>query len=567
MLLRKKHLYYMLCLLSFFPAKGQYIELKLHPSSKVDCHIIDSLAIQTQFDTYKDLKNTLNSFRSTVYRLGFIDATIGNPFRKNDSTYTASVALKKRYIRIKIFLDSGLTSNQLKKIGYVYNKESSSLIVPFTEIETFLLRLNKQNAKNGRAFSSVRLTQIKKQKDNSLSARLKAVASKQRQINHIIIKGYEKFPRAFMRYYIGLKKGELFNKDELNKKLTALNNLRFANSIKAPEVQFTKDSTSIYLYLEKEKSNTFEGFLGFSNNENNDFQLQGNIDLLLYNNLNYGESLRLSYIKNPDAQTQFQAEITLPYIFSSPIGLNLGLHLFKMDSTYITVGQEIRFTFQVNPKLNTFLGYQHTTSNNTLNDSLHNTVENIQDFRSDYLSLGGAFTDYNANNFLFPIKTQFLLSLHYGERQQKGLTENQWKISEEIRYQWRLNQRNRIFIHNYSAVLFSSSYLTNELFRFGGIRSVRGFSENSISANLFTATQTEYRYRLSQNLYVHTIVDYAYFENRLTDTQSNLYGLGFGFGLRTKAGRLQLNFANGKTDRQNFKFSNTKVHISLTSHF
>ncbi len=43
-----------------------------------------------------------------------------------------------------------------------------------------------------------------------------------------------------------------------------------------------------------------------------------------------------------------------------------------------------------------------------------------------------------------------------------------------------LNSKNSIFIKNQSYYLQSDSYVINELYRFGGINSIRGFNENSL---------------------------------------------------------------------------------------
>jgi hypothetical protein len=50
-------------------------------------------------------------------------------------------------------------------------------------------------------------------------------------------------------------------------------------------------------------------------------------------------------------------------------------------------------------------------------------------------------------------------------------------------------------------------------------------------------------------------------------SNQQLYGFGFGFGLRTNAGLLRFNYANGKPKNQRFNFSNSKIHLSLTTTF
>ena len=130
-----------------------------------------------------------------------------------------------------------------------------------------------------------------------------------------------------------------------------------------------------------------------------------------------------------------------------------------------------------------------------------------------------------------------------------------------------LNFKNSIYLGNSTSVLSSETYLTNELFRFGGINSIRGFSENSIDASLFSVLNTEYRYLLGRTTYLHSIIDLAYFENQTLNLKEELYSFGLGLGLQTEAGVFKLNIANGVSATQNFKFSNTKIHISLSSRF
>src|SRR5690606_12279770 len=99
------------------------------------------------------------------------------------------------------------------------------------------------------------------------------------------------------------------------------------------------------------------------------------------------------------------------------------------------------------------------------------------------------------------------------------------------------------------------------------INSIRGFEENSLLANLFSVINTEYRYRVSNSLYVHSVIDAAYLENKIFETQEKLFGFGFGFGLLTNAGLFKFNYTTGKTENQSFKLSDSKIHISLTALF
>ena len=131
----------------------------------------------------------------------------------------------------------------------------------------------------------------------------------------------------------------------------------------------------------------------------------------------------------------------------------------------------------------------------------------------------------------------------------------------------RINTRNSIYARFNAGAIQSNQYLENELLRFGGINSIRGFEENSLYANLYGLINTEYRYRLSNTIYAHSIIDVAYFENDIIDTKEKLFGFGVGFGLLTNSGLFRFVYANGKSEDQGFKLSNSKVHLSLTTSF
>jgi hemolysin activation/secretion protein len=168
---------------------------------------------------------------------------------------------------------------------------------------------------------------------------------------------------------------------------------------------------------------------------------------------------------------------------------------------------------------------------------------------------------------LFPIKSQAVLETEIGTRDLKSSKDDQLRLQSNLNYIFNLNFKNSIYLGNQTSILLSDTYLTNELFRFGGITSIRGFDENSIDASLFSVLNTEYRYQFNDGLYLHSIIDIGYFENKPLDIKEKIYSYGIGLGLQTKPGLLKLNIANGNSENQAFKFSNTKIHLILSTRF
>ena len=107
------------------------------------------------------------------------------------------------------------------------------------------------------------------------------------------------------------------------------------------------------------------------------------------------------------------------------------------------------------------------------------------------------------------------------------------------------------------------------LFRIGGIKTLRGFNELSLFSSGYGILQNELRFMLGQKDYLSVFSDLAYTEKK-EDIKRNAnwhFGLGTGINFQTKAGIFSLFLAVGKTNRDNFDFRNTKVHLSYINTF
>ena len=373
-----------------------------------------------------------------------------------------------------------------------------------------LLEVHPHIANRGNPFSTLQLTAIKKDSDTTLSAQLEVSQSTERHIDKIIIKGYEKFPKSYIRRYLKIKTKQEFNLTRIKSKTAALNDLRFANQIKEPEVLFSKDSTILYMYIEKSKSNAFDGFLGFGTNEDtNKIEFDGYLNLSLTNNLNYGETLKLLYKSDENEQKTFDGNLSMPYLFGTPLGTEFNLNIFKKDTTFVTVGQSAKLNYQLNANHTIAIGLSSVNSS----DLLDSGSFVLTDYSSNYYFANYIYQKRQNYDVLFPINFLFDLTAGFGNRTIESNKESQSKFKLDTYKIFNLNDRNSVYTRINAQVLNSDFYLENELPRFGGINSIRGFEENSLTANLYGVINTEYRYRLNSSIYVHSVIDAAYFEN------------------------------------------------------
>lgn len=537
---------------------AQNFYLKIIGQTEKETKIIDTIGYVLKHPNTKSIIDENNSFYLKLTQNGYIESQAAENFKLNDSTFCFKYSIGKKINYARIYI--GIKSQE--NIAGNYAIKNDTLTLPYEETEIFLNATLRKLEGDGFSMAKVKLINIQK-KSNFITADLSITKEIKRQLNDIVINGYDKFPNGHKKNILRLYRNKVFNQKNLDKLYTDFEKFRFVKQIKYPEILFTKDSTKVYVYLEKTKPNTFDGYIGFTNDENKKVVFSGYLDLILNNILNSGEKFSLYWKSDGQDQKTFNLGVEIPYVFKSPFGLKAQLNIFKQDSTYQNTKTAIDVGYYFNYNTRLFLGYQSTESSDIQNVN----TTSLSDFNNSYLTSAIEFVDFKNDDFLFPQKTSFDFKIGTGKRDSKLLSDNQVFGSLFIKHNFYLNQKNIVNLKSQNFYLQSGNYIINELERFGGINSIRGFNENSLQGNLFSSVLSEYRYILSPSLYVHTIIDYAYLQDKTANSNQNLLGLGFGFGLITKNGLFNIVYANGSADNQPIKLSNSLVHVSFKASF
>lgn len=553
----KRLLLIFIVLFTCFHAKAQNLQLKIEGSSGTETKIIDSLSYNKVHENVKSINEETTSISDRLFRNGYLENTLTGNTKTSDSTFVYKFSVGAKTNTIHIY-----TGNVAPDVKTLLSITKDTLTLPLSEVENFMTANVASLEKRGYSLSNMQLIDYSS-KGGSLFATLKVKTEKKRVLDDIVLEGYKKFPEGIRKNIAKQYKGKVFNQDNLQRIYNDFNALRFVTQQRYPEILFKQDTTKVYVYVEKAKPNSFDGFIGFSNDDQNKVIFNGYLDLMLNNVLNTGEKFNLFWKSDGNKQTTFNAALELPYIFRSPIGLKGSLRIFKQDSTFQNTVTDINigYYFSYNSKL--FAGHQQTQSVDIQN--LNSST--LSDYSNSFFTSTYDFIDYNLDDFLFPEKTILLVKGGAGKREAKTGGSDQYFIQANFSHNFYLNKRNIINLKSQDYYLKSDTYIINELFRFGGINSIRGFNENSLQANLLLSLMAEYRYALSSNMYIHSITDYGYFQDETSKTRNNLLGLGFGFGLFTKTGLFNIIYANGSTKDQQIKLSNSIVHLSFKTTF
>ena len=554
----KKLLCIFFFLLNCWTHCAQNLQLKITSDSKQEQSTIDSVGYINKHQDLKSIKNEVNLFSEKLIRLGYIESQIIGLERQNDTVFLTSLQLGKKIPFINLYI----STNTKQKLSGIIDLNKDTLTVAISKTSTYLKQLLAQLESKGFSLSKIKLNHFIINND-TLIAEIIIDLGQKRLLNDFVINGYDKFPEGHKANLRRTYKNKTFNQENLKKIYNDFEQFRFVSQTKYPEILFTKDTTKVYVYLEKSKPNKFEGFIGFSNDDESNVRLNGYLDLLLVNALNSGEALTLYWKSDGDDQKTLNIAMELPYIFKSRLGLKANLNIFKQDSTFqnTKTAIDLGFYFAYNTRL--FVGYQSTESSDIQNQNNFS----ISDYKNSFLTSNFEFLNFHSNDFLFPEKTRVNFKMGLGSRISKTENNSQYFFDINLKHTIYLNKKNSFNLKSQNYYLKSDSYITNELYRFGGINSIRGFNENSLQANIFTSLITEYRYVIAPNLYVHNIVDYGYYKDTTTKKEANLLGIGLGFGLLTKNGLLNIVYANGKTENQEIKLANAIVHLSFKTNF
>ena len=446
-----------------------------------------------------------------------------------------------------------------EEILRTFNFKQQKIKMPINQLAVFLNKISETFESKGNSFSKIRLKNITILK-KVLYADIAFNASKERKINKLILKGYENFPSSFIKNYFNIKEEMVFNKKKLNEISRLSKSLNFVSEIKAPETLFTKDSTFVYVYLKKNKGNSFDGLVNLASQENGKLKFNGYIDLKLRNILNKGERFNLLWNSFGNERQEFAIATKIPYIFNSKLSPELNFSIYKQDTTFLNTKFNSNLQYQIKSNASLFVSFTQANS-----ESLTNVAsQNIETFTSTFLGLGYQYT--MPKNDLFRNNIFFLnINPSIGNRKSENNSFRQIKLEGTISYLLDISKRSSIYLKNKTGVLNSENYIQNELFRIGGNNSIRGFNEQSIFVKDYVIQNIEYRYLLSNDAFIYSITDLALIAT--PNTTEKLMGLGIGYLFNTNNAQINISTTLGTDSRNPINFKNTQLFINWVNFF
>jgi outer membrane protein assembly factor BamA len=454
----------------------------------------------------------------------------------------------------------------------------------FTEVLKIQDAIVKQAENNGYPFAAARLDSLLAI-NGALSAALMIEKNQLYTIDSLTLKGKSKCKVGYMKNYLGIRPDDVYDESKINRISGRIRELAFVKEVAPPSARFYEKSTVITLYLEDKKASQFDGILGVlpDNNKPGKVLLTGELNLRLQSAFGRGELIDLRWRKL-QAQTQdLKVNLAYPYLFATPFGIDYKLDLYKRDTTFLNVNNNIGVQYMLMGG-NYFKVFLESRSSSLLSTVGLENVSTLPQNADTRLVLYGIGVKFDRVDYRLNPRKGFKVAWNGGAGN-KNIKRNSSlnpeiydslklktiQINSDVTLEvyFPLGKRHVIKTRMQAATMYNQQLFQNELFRIGGLRTLRGFDEESIFASSYGIGTVEYRFLLETNSYFYGFFDGAWYErntpNRyLRDTP---YGFGAGISFETKLGIFTLNYALGSEFGKLSQIRAAKIHFGIISQF
>lgn len=565
---------------------GQQLNLQAEPDSLSQTNYFD---LNKDFESETDLRMYLSQKLDSLRKVGYLAASVDSVFTQD------SLTLIQLYLGEKLDRYS-IANGNIDSL--IFDEFIPDGTMSWDEVSIFKQNILNEYLEKGFIDTEVYLDHFQYFHDE-IKASIFVHRGNEYFLDSIITKGDVVISPEYLNRFLNIEKGTKITKSFLESL-----NLRAGQS---SFFEFSQDASfrlkdeglaDLYLYLQEKKANQFDLLLGFLPNPNprltdQNFLVTGDGNLLLLNPFGGGREISIDYKQLQPESPIIAASTYLPSLLRQKFGARGAFNLEKQDSSFINLNYRIGLNYQFEGNKHLSLNYRAQTSYlQNVDTNLVKLTKNLpasSDFDQQLYSL--EFINHNLNSNVAPtkgfsIKTEFgagnrtidpnekVLAINDGSgfdyaTLYQTVNENKLTIqgNSTISYFIPIKRMSTIHLKNFSGYKKYDLYFENDLYRLGGINSIRGFDERSYLASAFSINTAEYRLLLNRESYFSIFSDFGYVENKRIEENDFLLGLGTGLDLSTKAGIFSINLAVGK-DRENpFDLNRSRIHFGYVNIF
>jgi outer membrane protein assembly factor BamA len=309
--------------------------------------------------------------------------------------------------------------------------------------------------------------------------------------------------------------------------------------------------------------------------------LTGEANLLLNNLFHTGKTLALQWQRLQVLSQQLTAYYAHPNLLKSPIDVSLNFDFLKQDTLFVNRDFRAELSFRKNAytKIGIFTNLRASRLLGTqIAPPTSEFAHEYADFNLN--SYGIHYTWKKLNHHLFPKQgISIAIETSVGNKKLRNTTLPDNPHLSQQSWQYTLvgtlgqyHPMGKIFVlyHRLQGGMVRNQQLfTNDLWRIGGLQSLRGFNEKFFFAASYALSNLELRLLFDQQREEHSYLFLFYDQAHIASEAYSDYPLGIGAGISlvTKTGIFNLAYALGKANVQPMDLSVSKIHFGFISRF
>ncbi|MEJ8804381.1 BamA/TamA family outer membrane protein [Pontibacter sp. H249] len=437
--------------------------------------------------------------------------------------------------------------------------------------------------RNGYPFASVWLDSIRIE-NGKIDAALMVEKAFVVTYDSLAIVGETKTQPKFLMRYLQLLPGQIYNQDQVNASQRMLTQLPYIRQTRSPQVQFVRDKAKVYYFIEDRQANQIDGVVGFLPDPTRQDKLliTGEANLNIRNIRGSGKQLGLQWRRVNKGSVILNGEYLHPNLLGTPFELGTKFNLLKQDSSFITIQPRLQLSYYT-LKYGKFSVFTEWRNSRILSSANMQSLQQLDlaDARTNTYGLNYLWN--NLDDFYFPRRGRLVeLQLAAGNKKllrnadlEKSfydtldLKTTQLSLSLRVENFLRFGKNSALLTCLRGEALLNDQIFLNDMYRIGGLNTLRGFDEYFFFASSYAVGTVEYRLFTAADSYVLLFYDQGYYRSDLENSKVSGYPLGLGGGISfsTGAGIFQLVYSVGKSEQQPISLRFSKIHFGITSRF
>ena len=486
--------------------------------------------------------------------------------RQDTALKQVSVDLGDRFSEIEI---RNLQDTELN----IFKRKNKSATFSPDELSAFLVDKLSVFSNQGFPFVNVSLDSIEIE-NLKIRAVIKLNKGRYFTLRKIHIRGDSSISNSTIHGIIDYSIDEVYSEEKIGAIDQKIKQTSFISTIKPSEIMYTNDGFELFLYLKSTKVSYLRGALGLQPNPiSQRMALTGELNLKLENALKKGELFKFNWRSIKPQTQRMKLNLNYPYLFQSPFGIESNLLLYKRDSTFLDLNTELNVSYSLKNGFRIRAHYRFMSSSILSGGSSSLEFSNLNSYRTN--AYGLSVERQALDNIVNPSKGRILnAKLYVGQRLLSGDSTD--AAEKNTTYLGNILYREYVSIFPRHVLLFgllfdfytSPTIFENELFRFGGLNTLRGFNEEQLFASTKGQLTFEYRFLLDENSNVFLFYDQCFYENTSV-SYKNDHPLGFGGGISfgSKIGIFSITYALGREQANPIDFRSSKIHFGYTAYF